>query len=426
MVTLANVKIWEHRAGVVMWNESTQSAVFEYDPDFERLGLDLSPITMSTSTHRTYNFTSLGSDTFMGLPGLLADALPDAYGRALLDRWLALVGRQSANVIERLCYQGRRSMGALEFEPAQDAYLEKETRIEIDSLVEIAKEALNQKVELHANMDKDRKEALLNIIKVGTSAGGQRAKAVIAYNEKTKEVRSGQLDAPEGYEHWLLKLDGVTNRELGDPKHYGLIEYAYYQMAIDSGIEMMPCMILPENGRAHFMTKRFDRIGEKEKVHMLTLCGLAHYDYKMLRAYSYEQAFQVMRQLHLPYNQAEEMYRRMVFNVIARNQDDHTKNISFLMDKNGKWRLSPAYDISWSYNPNGKWTSQHQMSINNKWTDITMDDLLAVASAMNIKKPREIIEKIIEVVVHWAEYAIPLDIPKDTVKAIESTQITRL
>ena len=426
MVTLANVKIWEHRAGVVMWNESTQSAVFEYDPDFERLGLDLSPITMSTSTHRTYNFTSLSSDTFMGLPGLLADALPDAYGRALLDRWLALVGRQSANVIERLCYPGRRSMGALEFEPAQDTYLEKETRIEIDSLVEIAKEALNQKVELHANMDKDRKEALLNIIKVGTSAGGQRAKAVIAYNEKTKEVRSGQLDAPEGFEHWLLKLDGVTNRELGDPKHYGLIEYAYYQMAIDSGIEMMPCMILPENGRAHFMTKRFDRIGEKEKVHMLTLCGLAHYDYKMLRAYSYEQAFQVMRQLHLPYNQAEEMYRRMVFNVIARNQDDHTKNISFLMDKNGKWRLSPAYDISWSYNPNGEWTSQHQMSINNKWTDITMDDLLAVASAMNIKKPREIIEKIIDVVVHWAEYAIPLDIPKDTVKAIESTLITRL
>lgn len=426
MVTLANVRIWGKRAGVVMWNENTESAVFEYDPEFERLGLDLSPIMMPISTHRTYSFTSLGHDTFMGLPGLLADALPDAYGRALLDRWLAMVGRQSANPIERLCYQGRRSMGALEFEPAKDANLEKETRIEIDSLVEVAREALSQKVQLSTNMDKDRKEALLNIIKVGTSAGGQRAKAVIAYNEKTKEVRSGQVDAPEGFEHWLIKLDGVTNQELGDPKHYGLIEYAYYLMAVDAGIKMMPCRILPENGRSHFMTKRFDRVGRKEKIHMQTLCGIAHFDYKMLRAYSYEQVFQVMRRLHLPYSQAEEMFRRMVFNVVARNQDDHTKNISFLMDKNGKWRLSPAYDVSWSYNPAGKWTSQHQMSINNKWTDITMNDLLAVALAMNIKRPREIIARIIDVVANWNSYAKPLDIPIQTIETIQSTLITHL
>lgn len=426
MVALANVRIWGKRAGVVMWNENTESAVFEYDPEFERLGLDLSPIMMPISTHRTYSFTSLGHDTFMGLPGLLADALPDSYGRALLDRWLAMVGRQSANPIERLCYQGRRSMGALEFEPAKDANLEKETRIEIDSLVEVAREALSQKVQLSTNMDKDRKEALLNIIKVGTSAGGQRAKAVIAYNEKTKEVRSGQVDAPEGFEHWLIKLDGVTNQELGDPKHYGLIEYAYYLMAVDAGIKMMPCRILPENGRSHFMTKRFDRVGRKEKIHMQTLCGIAHFDYKMLRAYSYEQVFQVMRRLHLPYSQAEEMFRRMVFNVVARNQDDHTKNISFLMDKNGKWRLSPAYDVSWSYNPAGKWTSQHQMSINNKWTDITMNDLLAVALAMNIKRPREIIARIIDVVANWNSYAKPLDIPIQTIETIQSTLITHL
>lgn len=426
MVTLATVNIWGQRAGVVMWNANTSSALFEYDPDFERLGLDLSPLMMPISTHRTYSFTSLGQDTFMGLPGLLADALPDAYGRALLDRWLAFVGRQTTNSIERLCYQGRRSMGALEFEPAQDTYLDKDTKIEIDSLIEVAREALDQKVQLNTNMDKDRREALINIIKVSTSAGGQRAKAVIAYNEKTKEVRSGQVDAPEGFEHWLLKLDGVTNQELGDPKYYGLIEYAYYLMAMDAGIEMMPCMILPENGRTHFMTKRFDRIGAKGKLHMQTLCGIAHYDYKMLRAYSYEQAFQVMRRLHLPYYQAEEMYRRMVFNVVSRNQDDHTKNISFLMDRQGKWRLSPAYDMSWAYNPKGPWTSQHQMSINNKWTDITMDDLLAVASAMNIKKPREIIEKIIDVVAHWPDYAIPLEIPKETIEIINSTLITRL
>ena len=261
---------------------------------------------------------------------------------------------------------------------------------------------------------------------MGTSAGGQRAKAVIAFNEKTQEVRSGQIDAPEGYEHWLLKLDGVTNQELGDPKFYGLIEYAYYLMAIDAGIDMMPCRILQENGRSHFMTKRFDRIGGSEKLHMQTLCGIAHYDYKMLRSYSYEQVFQVMRQMRLPYSQAEEMFRRMVFNVVARNQDDHTKNISFLMDKKGVWRLSPAYDISWSYNPEGQWTSQHQMSINNKWTDITMNDLLAVASAMNIRKPREIIEKIIDVVAHWTHYATPLGIPQETIDAIDSSLIIRL
>ena len=426
MVTLAYVNIWGQRAGVVMWNENTESAVFEYEPAFERLGLDLSPILMPLSPHRPYQFTSISKETFMGLPGLLADALPDAYGKALLDRWLATIGRSFANPVERLCYQGKRSMGALEFEPAQDTFLEKETKIEINSLVEVAREALNQKTKLDTSLSQDRKEALVNIIKVGTSAGGQRAKAVIAYNEKTQEVRSGQIDAPEGFDHWLLKLDGVTNQELGDPKFYGLIEYAYYLMATDAGIDMMPCKILAENGRSHFMTKRFDRIGGKEKLHMQTLCGIAHYDYKMLRAYSYEQVFQVMRQLRLPYIQAEEMFRRMVFNVVARNQDDHTKNVSFLMDKTGKWRLSPAYDISWSYNPEGRWTSQHQMSINNKWKDITLDDLLTVASSMRIKAPREIIEKTIDVVAQWSDYATPLGIPKDTIEVINSTLITRL
>lgn len=426
MVTLAYINIWGQRAGVVMWNENTDSAVFEYEPAFERLGLNLSPILMPLNPHRPYQFPSISRDTFMGLPGLLADALPDAYGKALLDRWLATIGRTFANPVERLCYQGKRSMGALEFEPAQDTFLEKGAKIEIDSLVEVAREALNQKSKLDANLSQDRKEALVNIIKVGTSAGGQRAKAVIAYNEKTQEVRSGQIDAPEGFEHWLLKLDGVTNQELGDPKFYGLIEYAYYLMAKDAGIDMMPCKILSENGRSHFMTKRFDRIGGKEKLHMQTLCGLAHYDYRMLRAYSYEQAFQVMRQLRLPYHQAEEMFRRMVFNVVARNQDDHTKNISFLMDKTGKWRLSPAYDMSWSYNPEGKWTSQHQMSINNKWANFTMDDFLTVASAMSIKAPREMIEKTIGVVAHWPDYATPLGIPKETIETINSTLITRL
>lgn len=419
MVNLANIKIWDNIVGYLLWREETETATFEYAPEFKRLGLDLSPIEMPISQQRVFAFSNISKETFLGLPGLFADSLPDAYGKALLDRWLASNGRHFANPVERLCYQGKRSMGALEFEPAQNDYLETSSNIEIDSLVATAREVLNQKEAFSTNMS-DTKEALINIIKVGTSAGGQRAKAIIAYNDETKEVRSGQIEAPEGFEHWLLKLDGVTNSELGDPQHYGKIEYVYYLMAKEAGIEMSECRLLEENGRAHFMTKRFDR-QKNHKIHMQTLCGIAHYDYKMLRAYSYEQAFQVMRRLRLPYNQAEEMYRRMVFNVIARNQDDHTKNISFLMNRSGKWSLSPAYDVSWAYNPQGNWTSKHQMSINNKWDEITRADLIATAKNMNIKRPEIIIEQVIDSVNLWYKFAKDYDIPNDTIKQIGDT-----
>ena len=419
MVNLANIKIWDNIVGYLLWREETETATFEYAPEFKRLGLDLSPIEMPISQQRVFAFSNISRETFLGLPGLFADSLPDAYGKALLDRWLASNGRHFANPVERLCYQGKRSMGALEFEPAQNDYLETSSNIEIDSLVATAREVLNQKEAFSTNMS-DTKKALINIIKVGTSAGGQRAKAIIAYNDETKEVRSGQIEAPEGFEHWLLKLDGVTNSELGDPQHYGKIEYVYYLMAKKAGIEMSECRLLEENGRAHFMTKRFDR-QKNHKIHMQTLCGIAHYDYKMLRAYSYEQAFQVMRRLRLPYNQAEEMYRRMVFNVIARNQDDHTKNISFLMNRSGKWSLSPAYDVSWAYNPQGNWTSKHQMSINNKWDEITRADLIATAKNMNIKRPELIIEQVIDSVNLWYKFAKDYDIPAETINQIGNT-----
>lgn len=421
MVNLAKVYIWGEFVGAALWNEQTQVASFEYDPAFTAREWELSPIQMPVTPHRIYSFGNLSRDTFLGLPGLLADALPDAYGKALLDRWLVTVGRSFANPVERLCYQGKRSMGALEFVPAQDNFLEKGAKIEIDSLVGVAREVLNQKAGLDTNIQSDTREAIANIIKVGTSAGGQRAKAVIAYNDKTGEVRSGQINAPKGFEHWLLKLDGVTNAELGDPKHFGQIEYVYYLMALKAGIEMTECRLLLENDRAHFMTKRFDRRNGNEKIHMQTLCGIAHFDYKMSRAYSYEQAFQVMRQLRLPYMQAEQMFRRMVFNVIARNQDDHTKNISFLMDKDGVWSLSPAYDVSWAYNPKGEWTSQHQMSVNNKWDDIETGDLLSVAEKMNIKRPNEIIEQVRDAVSQWNVLAKEHEIPRSTTKQIEDT-----
>lgn len=421
MIAFADVYVWGVHVGTIAWDESRQTGNFEYTPDFVQLGLELSPLMMPLQARRVYQFPNLSVDTFIGLPGLLADALPDAFGKALLDRWLTSVGRTFASPIERLCYQGKRSMGALEFVPAQDNYLERGTQLEIDSLVEVAREVLDAKKQLDVNLNEDTKEAIANIIRVGTSAGGQRAKAVIAYNDTTGEVRSGQIEAPEGFQHWLLKLDGVTNAELGDPKHYGQIEYVYYLMAREAGINMVECRLLEENGRAHFMTRRFDRINGNEKVHMQTLCGMAHYDNKMLRAYSYEQVFQVMRRLRLPYSQAEEMYRRMVFNVMARNQDDHTKNISFLMDRQGKWSLSPAYDLSWAYNPAGAWTSKHQMSVNNKWDDINRDDLLAVAKNVNIRRAEQIIEQVKESVSQWPRIAKEQGIPRNLIEKIGKT-----
>lgn len=421
MITLADIHLWGQHAGTVAWDENYQTARFEFTHEFASGQWDISPLMMPVRKRQIYQFPSLNKDTFIGLPGLLADALPDAFGKALLDKWLASVGRTFANPVERLCYQGKRSMGALEFVPAQDNYLEQGTKLEIDSLVEVAREVLDEKKKLDVNVNEDTKEAVANIIRVGTSAGGQRAKAVIAYNENTGEVRSGQIDVPDGFSHWLLKLDGVTNAELGDPKHYGQIEYVYYLMACAAGINMTECRLLEENGRAHFMTRRFDRLSGNGKVHMQTLCGMAHYDYKMLHAYSYEQAFQVMRRLRLPYSQAEEMFRRMVFNVIARNQDDHTKNISFLMDKSGRWSLSPAYDMSWSYNPKGTWTAKHQMSINGKWDDITRVDLLTLAKNVNIKQADAIIEQVKDGVSRWSTFATQYGIPYEMVKAIDST-----
>lgn len=426
MVNVAEVHIWNEYAGAVLWNESTQTASFEFNPEFSKLGLDLAPLTMPVNQPRIYSFGSLSKDTYLGLPGLLADALPDAYGKALLDRWLATVGRTFANPVERLCYQGNRSMGALEFRPAQDNYLENGSAIEISSLVDVAKQVLHSREKLQVNLNDNSYEALANIIRVGTSAGGARAKAVIAYNETTGDVRSGQIDAPKGYMHWLLKLDGVTNKSLGDPTHYGRIEYVYYLMAKSAGIEISESRLLEENGRAHFMTQRFDRINGNEKLHTQTLCGLAHFDYKLLRAYSYEQLFQVMRQLQLPYSQAEQMYRRMVFNVIARNQDDHTKNISFVMNRSGEWSLSPAYDISWAYNPQGEWTSQHQMSICNKWSDITQNDLTDFAKKINIKRPLEIIEQVADAVSCWQSLATEYGIPKALSQSIESTLLYKI
>lgn len=418
MVDIARVNLYGQPVGTFRWDNNRQLAKFEYAESFIGKGLEPSPILMPVRQGRIYSFSEIGRETFKGLPGMLADSLPDTYGRALFDRWLALTGRSSGNAMETLCFLGKRCMGALEFEPAMDAPYSPDVRIELDSLVEVTSEALSEKEEFGANLEEDKKAAIAEIVRLGTSAGGQRAKAIIAYNPLTGEVRSGQIEAPEGFDYYLIKLDGVT-AEAGfrETQNFGRLEYSFYRLVNECGIEMSDCSLIEENGRAHFLTKRFDR-QNGEKIHMQTLCGIAHYDYRNPRSYSYEQAFNVMRALRLPYSQAQEMFRRLVFNVVIRNQDDHTKNISFLMDRQGKWTLSPAYDMGFAYNPKGGWTAQHQMSINGKFDDITRQDLLEFAKRNNIKEATEIIDRIAEVSSRWPLLARECEVPQPMIEAI--------
>ena len=418
MVDIARVNLYGQPVGTFRWDNNRQLAKFEYAESFIGKGLEPSPILMPVRQGRIYSFSDIGRETFKGLPGMLADSLPDTYGRALFDRWLALTGRSSGNAVETLCFLGKRCMGALEFEPAMDAPYSPDVRIELDSLVEVTSEALSEKEEFGANLEEDKKAAIAEIVRLGTFAGGQRAKAIIAYNPLTGEVRSGQIETPEGFDYYLIKLDGVT-AEAGfrETQNFGRLEYSFYRLVKECGIEMSDCSLIEENGRAHFLTKRFDR-QNGEKIHMQTLCDIAHYDYRNPRSYSYEQAFNVMRALRLPYSQAQEMYRRMVFNVVIRNQDDHTKNISFLMDRQGKWTLSPAYDMVFAYNPKGGWTAQHQMSINGKFDDITRQDLLEFAKRNNIKEATEIIDRIAEVSSRWPLLARECEVPQPMIDAI--------
>ncbi len=411
-VHTAVVKLWGDQVGAVSWLDDRGYGVFEYDPRFLKKGLDISPLHMGLEEARNgdaiFSFPGLNRDTFLGLPGLLADALPDKFGNRIIASWLARNGRDpnSFSPVERLCYTGGRGMGALTFAPPINRRFERPVPVEVAQLVDLAQNVMSRRLALDVEMggsEKQNAEALMDILRVGTSAGGARPKAVIAMDGKGKVI-SGQTDVPEGYDYWILKFDGVSDLELGEPKGYGRIEYAYYLMAKAAGIEMTTCRLLEENGRAHFLTRRFDR-PKSGKVHLQSLCGLAHYDFNMAGAYSYESAFAVMRQLRLSKADAIQQYRRMVFNVMARNQDDHTKNIAFLMNRQGRWKLSPAYDLIYAHNPAGKWTNQHQMSINGKRDHFTLGDLTAVGDSISIPKPREIIDAIVDAVKRWPEFA---------------------
>lgn len=429
----AIVNIWGKMVGAVAWDEKSGWASFEYDPAFKRLGWELSPLKMPLSTEqRIYSFPELrketGSsfDTFKGLPGLLADMLPDRYGNELINLWLAQQGRpeNSMNSVEMLCFIGKRGMGALEIEPTILKQNVNTFSVEINSLVEIASKMLSKKEPFVANLKSDEEKAMREILKIGTSAGGARPKAVIAYNEKTGEVRSGQTRAPEGFEHWLLKLDGVSEVQLGVTHGYGRVEYAYYLMALDCGIEMMPCRLLEENGRAHFMTRRFDREGSYTKHHTQTFCAMKHFDYNRVNSYSYEQLFQTMRELKLTYAEAEQMFRRMVFNVIARNCDDHSKNFSFILKQGDRWRLAPAYDLCHAYRPGSEWVSRHALSVNGKRENITREDLIVIGRSIRNKKAEEIIDQVNDTVHNWNYYADKAGVDKDKKESIDKTLIS--
>ncbi len=432
MVVAAEVKIWGKLAGAVHWDADKQLASYQYDKNFLTKELDLSPIKMPIKNgNRIYSFPELRNKkdeeiaTFKGLPGLLADALPDKYGNQLINIWLAQSGRppNSMNPVEQLCFIGTRGMGALEFEPAQLKPGKQTFAIEIKSLVEVAQKMLSNREDFKVNFDKNQRKLMSEILKIGTSAGGARPKAIIAFNKKNREVRSGQIMVPKGFEHWLLKLDGVSDAQFRLSHGFGRVEYAYYLMAKDCNIQMMDCELFEENGRAHFMTKRFDRSGNNTKHHIQTFCGIQHFDYNNLYGYSYEQLFQTMRMLKMTYPEAEQMFRRMVFNVMATNYDDHTKNFSFMLKQNGKWELSPAYDICYSYDPKNIWVSQHTLSINGKYKEINKSDLMTIVRANSIKNGEKIIDEIKNTVCNWPQYADKVKVSSELKKSISKTLV---
>lgn len=419
-VRAVEVHLWGMHIGSVALDPSYGYYVFAYTPACAAKGVEPAPLHMPVANAEPYLFTDLPEATYKRLPAMLSDALPDDFGNALINRYMADQGiaAQDVTALDRLAYMGTRAMGALTFKPSRGPTRHKPTAIELSTLVEQARQAVTGDVsdDAHANA------ALRSIIDVGTSAGGARAKAVIALHPETGEIRSGQLDAPEGFEHWLLKFDGMgVDQELGTSQNYGRIEYAYHLMARAAGIHMTPCRLLKENGRAHFMTQRFDREGQSGRHHMQTLCAMAHVDYKKKGTNAYAQLFHTLGQLALPYEDLEEAFRRMVFNVMARNCDDHTKNFAFLLRQGGtRWELAPAYDVTFAHNPKGEWTHQHLMSVNGKFKGFDVADLLAEADRFGVGTAKRVIEEVRAAVLRWPEFAQQADLPEAQMADIQS------
>ena len=419
----AEVYLWGTRIGIIHQDKTKPYATFEYDSDFAKSGIELSPLRMPLS-QGIYEFPGLAGEPFYGMPGLVADSLPDKFGNAVIEQWLMSLGKSMSDftAIDRLCYTGKRGMGALEYVPASTDIQDLDESINVKEMVKFASEILSgrQDVLLKATDNLTYSQ----LVQVGSSAGGARAKALIAWNESTNEVRSGQLELGEGYDYWLMKFDNVAkngDHGLEDKKEYTLIEYAYYLMARSCGITMNECRIYESEGDHHFMTKRFDRENGK-KLHMQSLGALAHISYQEPGICGYELVASYMQRIGITYKEIEQFYRRMVFNRLAVNQDDHVKNISFIMDRNGKWRLSPAYDITFSYNPTNKWLRAHQMSVNGKADDIQLSDLLESGKNMGIKERscKKIIDEVKDSVQNFAMYAEEAKLSEKTFSRIKS------
>lgn len=421
-MTTATVKLWGTTIGYVAMDSDERFARFEYDPEFEGLGIEPAPLMMPVQGRRIYQFPDLHPRSFHGMPGFIADSLPDKYGQRLIDVWLAQTGRKPTdfNAVDRLCYTGKRGMGALEFEPSAGPDKSDDKLLAIDDLAALAsmafasKETLDTKFSEAAEQTSNTKDGLLDILRVGTSAGGARAKAVIAFNPQTKRVRAGQLNLPTGFEHWLIKFDGVKfsgDWGVADPSGYGLLEYSYYLMAKECGIDMMESRILSENGRNHFMTRRFDRDADGGKKFVQTFAALTHYDYYESGYHSYEQLFMAMKRLGIPKRAFEEQFRRVVFNIVSCNQDDHVKNFAFMMDRRGNWDLSPAYDLC--HGEGSEFTRNHQLSINGKTNDFDRQDLKQLAQYAGLPRGSEkhIIQRTVEAFAQWKTVAVDLGIP---------------
>lgn len=428
---IVDVKLWGRLVGSLVWDATTGMAVFEYDSAFRRNGIELAPLTMPLSLgNRPFSFPTNRTECFKGLPGLIADALPDKFGNQIITEWFTRQGLPVGEItpLERLCYVGQRAMGALEFEPSKSsALLNESTEIYIDELTRLAEDIFTKREAFQERMFQEDK-TILDILRVGTSAGGAKPKAIIAYNEQTNEVRSGQVKAPDGFGYWLLKFDGVTYSEhdsiTENPKGIGNVEYAYYKMAQACGIEMAECRLLTENSNHHFMTRRFDRTDSGNKIHMQTVAGLAHLDRD--QRHSYEEVFGIIRKMNLPMEASLQLFRRMVFNVVARNNDDHTKNFSFLMDQQGRWKLAPAYDICYSYKPGGRWIGQHQLSLNGKQDGFTRLDLSTVGERMGIRRCGEIIDEVTHAVSMWRSIAQDCGVRESHINEIEKNLLLDL
>lgn len=432
-MTVASVNLWGRQIGAVLVDGPTEVPAFAYTPEFARAGIEVSPVHMPLGDD-PYDFPSLMRiPSFSGLPGLLADALPDRWGRTLVDAWLRSQGRaeESFDVVERLCYTGTRGMGALEFEPAVELAAIDGGEVQVDLLVELANEALSHREQFVADLADPSEEAMRALLVLGTSAGGARPKAIVTYNEKTRQVRSGQVEAEPGFTHWLLKFDGVErsgDHGLRDPRGWGAVEFAYWKLARAAGIEIEESRLLEENGRRHFMTRRFDRPAGGGKLHVQTIAALEHVDYDVPGLYSYERAFALLRRLGLHTPEAEQLYRRMIFNVVARNQDDHVKNTAFAMGRDGAWRLAPAYDLTWSYKPGNRWLEAHQMTVNGKRDDFTREDLRAVARLAGLKRGRgdAILDEVVDVVGEWPRIADEVGVAPSTRDAARAAHRLRI